>query len=396
MAALDLAKWRVQSMLGDMKFKLTAFTKGFETQEELVNTVDKLNEAFATLINVYDRIDAYGDQQKLSDFIAQVSSADMTNIQINDPTLKDAYLNLDLIITSNVLLAKYKLATDAFKQSVFPFITYYLNDYYLPSTLIGSDTQQLVSNAARQLKNLQSKLNEYNKASINGNDRLIINAKFDNHYVTSDPFYVWPSKNNKLAINDLLAGKRINLYADIMDGIERNAIKFKSMELYIRTDDPARQVALDQLLTYIDVNMTHMGNSYYRCDANYYQIPNEPISIYYSNVKDNQGVPLRKSNEYTKLLKGEYMLSPYTMWSMQLVDFGTNTFDKLQEFTDRIDLELVGDGQYVVGGISVCNGTLDQYYRVDRTITSTIEHNVDLNLYLHSFINFGLSAWSLN
>lgn len=370
--ALDVSKWRIQSFISDAKFKLRSLTKDYKTQDSLMHTVDKLDDAFAMLIKVYDRIDAYRDQTKLADFIAHIGSAAVSNIDVTDDQLRTDLLQLNLQIEANVLLAQYTAATDAFKQSVFPFITYYLTDYDLPANLqLGKDTASLVQVASTQLSNLRSKLVEYNQASINGNRKFIVTDDFDSRYASSRSFYQWTPQQEGYAIAELLAGRPVTLRADIHNATQRNAVKFQRVELIVRTDDPVLQPELDKLLVHLDVQLTHLGDSSYRCGANYYVINSASQEIYYSFERRADDVPVRKNGVYEQLMNNEFMLSPYTMWSVQLFEAnkGSGGFDGLTVYADRVKVELVGKGQYVRDTVPVCTAELNRYYQLDTSIS---------------------------
>lgn len=367
-AALDVKKWKIQSVLHDTKFKLQKFTKDFNIQEDLLHTIDSLDEAFTTLINVYDRIESYHDQEKLADYMASIADTDIKKIQVNDTVLQSALVNLDVVINSNVLLTQFKLATDGFKQTIFPFASYYLDQYQLPAGLqLGNDTKTLVNAAITQLDGLKTKIAEYNSCIIN-EDQFIVTSVFDSRVNSSWPFYVWHSPEHKKLIGKLLSGGNITLRADIAKGLKLNAVKFNIINLFIRSVVVARQAELDQVLGQLDVKMVHMGNSYYRCGTKFYQIsgPNETITFSFAQ-KD--GMPIRRNGVYNKLMKGDLVLSPYAMWNVQLenVSGDKKPFDKLRDFVDHTDLYLTGHGVYVRNDVPVCGNDVEKYYRTDAT-----------------------------
>jgi len=51
-------------------------------------------------------------------------------------------------------------------------------------------------------------------------------------------------------------------------------------------------------------------------------------------------------------------------------------FTKLNALADRIDLLLVGHGQYVRNDVPICNGELDEYYTNEQSISLSALHSV--------------------
>lgn len=97
LAALDVKQWQIQPFIHGIKIELRKFTEGFQMSEALSTTMDKLDEAFSTLIHIYDRIENYHDQEILGDYIANIASAEVMNIEITDSTFQTALNNLDMV-----------------------------------------------------------------------------------------------------------------------------------------------------------------------------------------------------------------------------------------------------------------------------------------------------------
>lgn len=369
-AVLAIKQWSIQSILRDTKLLLAKLTKGYDAQADLLLTFQKLDEAFTTLINVYDRIDNYTDQEKLGDYIACIGSSDVNSIQVNDLELQSALNNLDVLITSNVLLGQYKSATDGFTQTVFPFITSYSGHYHLPSDLqLDNDTANLVIATTARLRDLSHKLIEYNTTLINGDDKYIYSTVFDPRFQSSSAFFEWHWEDYRQDITELFDGKRISLRADVRRAPPANAIKFNVIELLFRAPDVGHQKQMDDLLLNFDIVLTHLGNSYYRCGPEYYVIHSPSQMISYSFEKHSGG-PIRRNAVYDKLMGGNLMLSPYAMWTIQLKNASRDKhiFDKLALLANRVDLALMGRGQYVHVDAPVCDISLRDYYQVDETI----------------------------
>lgn len=384
-ASLDLKKWKLQSVLRDTKFQLKVLTKAFQAGDHLVHTIQKLDDAFTTLIKIFDRIDAYRDQKKLSDFIANIASDDIENIDVGEE-LRPAFLSLDLMINSNVVLSQYQEATSALKQAVFPFITRYMQDYNLPTTLqMIDDTESLVRTAANQLTALRTLYVQRNRAAVTTDDPHIISGTFDVRGDRARPFYVWQSATIRDELKRLLRGEEITLYADIAEAkIRVNALKFNSIEVLLRTTDATRQKHLDRSLKRFDVSLTHLGTSYYRCGPEFYTIAGANETIYYSVEKDQDGKPARTNSVYNKLTSSAPMLSPYSRYKLQLVNIEKEEEEEesqgerkipedLVKFSEYVDIVLVGRGEYVSRKANVCGAQLDKFYQKDTSISSAIK-----------------------
>lgn len=360
-ASIDIKKFKIQSRIRNIRFQMHKFVKGFEMEEDLMQTFQKLDDVYLTLISLYDRIEDYQDEAKLGDFISNIASDDIENY---DPILKPALHRLDLIINSNVLLNQHKLAIDGFKHTVFPFASYYLEYYKLPTNLQVDDFSMLATHARNQLESLKTKYKEYHDAVINDNDEFIVEATFVNSIVSSEPFYEWRYVNHANTITDLLSGKSVKIQANIQLGVPFNAVKFNLIKLAFENRVPSLQTQLEKKILNFDVKMTHMGNSYYRCGTSYYLMHSPATIIIYSNQEQN-GVPLRNNIIYNKLLNGDILLSPYALWTIQLEFHGKGNgkteFGKLKKLAKGTDLFLVGKGIYVRNDVPICSAKVDDY-----------------------------------
>lgn len=100
---------------------------------------------------------------------------------------------------------------------------------------------------------------------------------------------------------------------------------------------------LEKDLQSFHVSLTHMGESSYRCNDQFYTISSRPQTISYSFARKNQ-MPAVRNVVYDKLSGGVKLLSPYTFWTIKL---GHGQFDELNPFVNFVDIELHGHGQYV-------------------------------------------------
>src|SRR5437762_2591872 len=81
--SLEVTKWQIQSVLRDLKLQIRqGFTEGFQIDSEMSRSIDKLEEAMMTLINIFDRLQSYQEEAKLASYIAEIASAQFMNVDI--------------------------------------------------------------------------------------------------------------------------------------------------------------------------------------------------------------------------------------------------------------------------------------------------------------------------
>lgn len=380
--ALDVQKWKVQSKLRGLKDDLVSFTKGFSTEETVLSCVEKLNEAIMTLIDIYDRIQGYEDQEKLVTYIGALHSAAFEKIQVEDTELKRLLTHLHVTIKSNIVLSQYLNAVNNFKQTVFPFASSYMDVYALPKSLVLNDSiKDLVNTATYQLESLSNKIKELNASSITKDDAIIYTGYFNGDNAALNPFFVWKQEEHKKDISNLLSGKKVYLRADVTQSFTLNAVKFSQIAIEFRVrnaTDSQLQDELKSVLNRFHIIMTHMGNSYYRCNHKFYVVNSASQTISYSYEKTGNE-PTTKNAVYEKLKNGNIVLSPYSMWSIQLMK---GDIKLLEKYRNLIDIELSGFGQYVNHNATICNTNLEKYYRLDVSLSEL--NNVDDELLLET------------
>jgi hypothetical protein len=368
--ALRVTTWKVQTTLKKVKLHLRQFTEGMKVKESVARCIEKLDDTMTTLIDTYDRIQSYTEQKQLADYIADIASADSNNVHMPDRNLRGAINTLEKMISSNILFGQYEKVVAAFKQWVFPFAELWLQNFNLPPYRMMNDSYEgFVSVVTRQIRILKSKLTEYKTSIIKGVHSQIHNAEFSSDYKSGNPFYVWDNNRYKSTIPDLLAGKEVVVKANILNGVRKNAVKFNRIAISFKSVYKGIQEELDKLLVHFHVKLTHHGNSHYKCGNNFYVIRGDNQTIEYSREKREDGQPMDHNSVYTKLRNGDILLSPYAMWSVRLVNITNVNFPELQTFGNFVDLELVGQGQYVPQGAEICNQDLRQYYELEESFS---------------------------
>lgn len=361
-ASLDIERWNIQTYLREIKNDLISFVDGFKVEDNIVNIMDNLKDSFDQLINIYDRIQSYTDQQQLSDFIANVNSPEFSLISINDPELNSALRNLQLTTSAGIILAQHNRVLNAVKQTVFPFANFYFRDYDLPNSLkVEHDTTDLIKTLVAQLGDLEDRIKSTNQTGTNVNDQSIHTGLFRSNEVLR-PFYIWRRSDYGRNINALLSGKRVYFLADVAKSSHLNAVKFNVVEIEFFSKNPQATRQIRSALNAYTVSMKHTGTSYYRCDKHFYKINAASQTMNYGFKKKN-GRPTTKNAVYEKLENGNIVLSPYTLWSIQLKRKDGN-FTSLARFKGLVDMQLIGRGQYVEPNAAVCKSGLERYYQL--------------------------------
>lgn len=374
-----ITKWKIQSALRDIRVVFKKMTAEFNVQDDMLRCIEKLDEAMAVLIDIYDQIISNRERSELVTLITDVVSDKSKLIQINDEELADATVHLNNIIQSNLVLDQYEIAMHTFKQHYFPYAYQYLDKFRLPTELNFNDTQSLVAKAVQKIQNLKNDIKN-SQLSIEEYKRYkVIDVQFDRKTRHSQPFYVWKYNESVKELYKLLHGKEITLLADISKALNsKNAIKFNEIGLEFRIANETRQNDLDVVLENFRLTLSMIGNNYYRCSKRVYYVTTDGnIVISYNMLKDADGRQTAKSEIYDDIRKNNPFLSPFAMWSIKLQNLTSDAFGKLQTFEDdSIDLELIGHGEYISSEIDlkICNRHLNDYYNFDMTLSS--EDNV--------------------
>lgn len=268
---------------------------------------------------------------------------------------------LNETITSNLLLEICMTVRAVLEMRAFPYDQSYLKlcDF--------SINQPKAFNSAH----IQQKF-------LHNFDHLIKTIDRDNANVKNGKaitFSTWTYEDVKSEMMELLAGKKVIFNADIgtapKPANQFNAIKFQRIWLNFTLSDAALQLEFDKALDGFVVKMKIIGNNcFYRCDQRIYRVPIDTdylhsYPIKYSNMDLNGA---RRSTDS--------ILSPYTIWQVQLVQKTTESQTKLQAFlNDVIDLQLIGDGNYFENDESGRN--LCQSNELDYENIESVENDQD-------------------
>lgn len=353
--ALEVQQWKVSGTLRSVQRKLVESIEGFRNAHGIDDCIAKIGEAFNLIIRIYDRIQNYQDQSKLAIYLSDLQTADYRDLDAYDVQIKELQFNLQ----ANTILSQYNRAVDGFKQAVFPFAAEYLDIYRLPASFaVDKNLTKVIATATDNIKSLDKRIKELNGTVVNEDDSDIHIAHFNRDTAATRPFYVWPNNEVNDKVLELFAGKKIYLVADVTRSSHLNAVKFNIIDLQFRSSNQSINDQMNRILQSFHVSLTHMGESNYRCSNQFYTISTRPEKIEFSFSKESN-VPVDRNAVYDKLSSSVKLLSPYTLWGIQLIN---GPFDELKPFANSVDIELHGHGQYVSEGVAICNTDLGKYY----------------------------------
>lgn len=370
-AEMFIKKWKLNIFFKEMKAEFFKMSNEFSIEENIQSSLTKLEEGMTTIIDIYEKIELLTDQKKLADYIANIGSAHFVKIQINDPILAMAINRLEHIIKSNLIIKKFKLAIIGTKQHYFPVIGKFLSHYRLPAQLQTNDTNSIIEQSIKQIEDLQKKIMENKALSADADSTMHSDdIDFDGSSRHHPVFYRWSHEKFKYEIDNLLQGKSVILKADIVYGVDLNAVKFRKIAIRFRPRDTVHQNEFDKEMSNSRLNMKLFGVNYYRCENRIYSIPLDKeiqLTFIYNNG-NNESSWSYLNDAYKKIDTNSAFLSPYNAWCVQL--------DRAwpQKFRNAVvDLELIGKGSFLRSGDfsrKICNEKLDKYYTFEK-LTST-------------------------
>ncbi|WP_009630071.1 hypothetical protein [Synechocystis sp. PCC 7509] len=356
--ALDVSKWQIQAHLKDIKHQLDEMTSGFKTHGAFIHIFEKMSDAIATLVGIYDRIENYQEQAQLVDYIANVNSAGVT---VDYPEVNE----LKIIILQNTILERYSTLISAVKQWAFPFADKFFSNF---NFMLNIDAKQdILENATSVTKiidSLKEKVEIYN-ATITEMDTKIVKTSFGLNDSVIPPFFTWKGSQYADAINILFKeGSNKKYESEVVtlissvQGSYYYAVKFNKIELRIKHLNSKKQQELNSCLDNFNVYLTHSTDSYYKFNNIFYKFgsnidvnSNNKLELMYGFKKDRKEHPYTKNEAYEKLDNGQLMLSPYSVWQVKLAlanpGNGKNSFNDLEKYSGFVNLELVGTGSYV-------------------------------------------------
>lgn len=201
----------------------------------------------------------------------------------------------------------YQLCKTAFILQVFPFANAYKNQLNLPDDLIKNQANFAVDQALIKLNDLKETLKRQ-KASINNDDdSQKFGSSFTNDGTDPSSFYKWDGAENKMKVRKLLSGESIFLDANIIKGLDYDAIKFNEIYLLLHLQSNKSKLVGDfnKVLQKFQIKLTHSGNAFYRFKGKYYTASSTILDIQYSFKQISNGLPKTTNSVFDKLKNGD-------------------------------------------------------------------------------------------
>ncbi|XP_015912146.2 uncharacterized protein [Parasteatoda tepidariorum] len=356
--SLDIGNWKVQGVLKDIQSHLIRLKQWFKISRDVAEYIEKLEESTITMIHIYNHLLSFKEIQLLNKSRASYYAAIAENVKFSNQELATAFQELRKVIDNSFLLKQYNVLMDVLKQWIFPFGYLYEEHYHLQLSSNGQ-WYKCVSEVRKKLKEIKDLIIDQ---KTNMKHDLVI-TDFLSGCVSTRPFFVWENEQYKKMISKLLSGEKVVVKADIaMSPSNKYAIKLIHVDLYFRARDNDTQSKLDEALKKYKVKATHLGNSYYRCGDRIYVIPTGCYTFEWSFEKSRNGESINNNSMCIMLQSGGIVLSPYAMWEIELLSDGNNSFQELDLYKNKVNLELIGKGSYIDEKMDFSELELGKYY----------------------------------
>ncbi|XP_051167641.1 uncharacterized protein LOC127285583 [Leptopilina boulardi] len=343
-ALLEYKKFEMGEYLNSVSSELDSWTKNFNVSKEIKDTMGQLKAAMNTIIQMHTLIKNFESQKRQADFVTDVASVPFKNTNIKDPKLVEMLTKLENIHYSNTIIDEYNKLAIAMKGYAYPFLRDFSDFFSSPSTLFNSYFIR-ASNLVDKIYELDSKLKS--RRSYGAVFKQFKEDKFGFPGGHS-AFYTWKNSTHSSDIKDILEGKRVELFANISQEPGLNAVKFKNIEVLFSSPNNEINVQLKEDFKEFQILFIHNGDSYYRCSDKVHVIKSGTYSSLYESIASK-----RNKREASNI---DYVLSPFATWTLQLqpIRNGQN-FGSLAKYVNRVNLELVGEGQYLLANKNICN-----------------------------------------
>ncbi|XP_043477522.1 uncharacterized protein LOC122508309 [Leptopilina heterotoma] len=330
---LEHKKEQMDKFLNDVKSQVKSALEN-QTNSEIKNTIEIVKKAIDMILHMQNLIKENNLKQRNVDYVKNMESTLVQNMTIKDEDVFRVLRDIEQVEYSNDIKDYCKTFVLALKGYAYPFLgnfSQFFSD--LPKLLNNGSVD--VDTSIGKLRSLETLLRKEN-----GLLETASHSYFGNKGL-KPAFFTWNNASYSEKIKDLLKGRRITLFANISQAQNSNAIKFRNIDISFTSDDSEMNYELNNVLKYFNILFIHHGDSYYRCMNKVHLIKTDTMGIFYKQKGLNFN---------------DYILSPFATWTIQL--YGINSeisFGLLAKFVDHIDLELVGDGQYILNNKSICN-----------------------------------------
>jgi len=360
---LQVKGWQVKKTLREYSALLQEFSSAFpDVSREYSDLIARLEEAMTLLIDMYKFIEQYNDQMQFADYIANVNSPRSLEATL-EPEYAKIYNKIDLALKGSLILSEWDSVIQNFLQWVFPFSKEFekymsvgdIPDYLAPAVQNSTElSSTLVHVIEDRLSTLSSNIKKYKSASFSAIDNELILTNFNSDQESAVPFAVIDSETNERKIQDLLSGKKVTFAISPQFTYSRqmSAVKCRVVEFVPKAKhgNETIQSQLNAYLHKLRVQMSHSGVSKYIYDNSDFEMVGSSLLFEYNFERDQYGERLGINNVYAKVKSGDVFLSPYTLWTVQLLkarDEIQFDFEELAKLAPFVDLELTGVGSFV-------------------------------------------------
>jgi len=358
---LRVTQWRVQKTLREYNFFLQDFTQAFpDIARAYALQVENLMEAMTLMIDLYDFIEQYNEQMQFADYIANINSPRSIAASLGE-VAASLYQKIEMAMKASLILTEWDRIIQTFQQWVFPFEDAFQNDlktnnipdYMAPEIKDVTEMYSfLIPDIQKRVTGLTASLKAYKNAAFEAVDGVLIHNEFNSEKVSTVPFHVWQNEDEERRITELFLGNQITLSLSPEFTYQRamSAVKFTIAEIEPKARNETVQARLKEELKKLRVIMTHSGVSRYLHEDSMEEMVGGNLTIQFNFERDGDGERLGKNNVYKKLETGDLILSPYTLWTVQLKKAQTDTpfdFNEFSKYAPLVDLELIGKGSFV-------------------------------------------------
>lgn len=186
---------------------------------------------------------------------------------------------------------------------------------------------------------------------------------------------------NKAKIRELLNVETVIMETNIIEGVKEYAIKFKEIEICLKTIYSKQQIGLNKALENCIVSLICGTDHHYRYGEQFYLIPMDNKLEFRYTIKNGQTT---KWNALAAQISkdDDYIISPYNTWSIKL-----KSGKLLKKYKDiEIVLELVRKGQFINNEESIelshhydLSSQMVQYAFNELLIIETVPDETDCN-----------------
>ncbi|XP_043474844.1 uncharacterized protein LOC122506613 [Leptopilina heterotoma] len=366
-AFLDFKKFQMEQYFQNVFQQIDYFAREFKLSSYFDKTLKKMQTVVNMIIGTYTRIEEYVQTMKNANYETDLYLSPFDITYVKDPKLSISLAKMIQQSFANIVLDDYTKWMASFNQYIFPFADEFLG-VYDSSIPAVDDLIVRAQDAGERLEIYGSKINK-KRAEL---------REFENTVSTIfgyslPPFHTWCTSEYQNEINKFLSGRKITLHANITEHKNLNSVKFSDIWIRLSSnnnvDDKEMNRQLKNDLKGFAFTLEHHGDSHYRCDERIFlinskrhraeKIFNDEKLEYYD---DNNNLILKMIP--AEKIKNDYILSPYATWSLQIISRDVDkNYTNLEKYKTKINIELVGFGQYSDLNLSVCQTDLRKYYK---------------------------------